>query len=81
VLAPDARELQRQLIEGWAEAAREIAPAQTSTIENWLGRRLAHIEANRSHVVVYHDDLAAWLPHDPGRAGANGRAGGDRACV
>jgi SAM-dependent methyltransferase len=60
VLAPDARELQRQLIEGWAEAAREIAPEQTSMIDNWLRRRLAHVDANRSHVVVCHDDLAAW---------------------
>jgi SAM-dependent methyltransferase len=60
VLAPEARELQRQLIEGWADAAREIAPDLTATIDDWLRRRLAHVEANRSHVVVCHDDLAAW---------------------
>jgi len=61
-LAPDARELQRQLIEGWAEAAREIARGQTSMIDDWLHRRLAHVNANRSHVIVCHEDLAAWLP-------------------
>ena len=60
VLTPDARELQQQLIEGWAGAAREIAAGQTAMIDDWLRRRLAHVEANRSHVVVGHDDLAAW---------------------
>jgi hypothetical protein len=59
VLTPDMRDLQRQLIEGWAEAANEIAPEQTATIEDWLARRLAHVEAGRSHVTVGHEDLAA----------------------
>lgn len=62
VLAPDARDLQRQLIEGWAGAARDIAPGLSSTIRDWLARRLAHIAANRSLVYVGHEDLAAWLP-------------------
>ena len=31
-------------------------------IDAWLERRLAHLEAERSEVVVGHDDLAAWLP-------------------
>ena len=61
VLTPDARELQRQLITGWAEAATEIAPAQSSMIANWLARRLAHVDANHSHVIVGHEDLAAFL--------------------
>jgi hypothetical protein len=62
VLPPEAGELQRQLIEGWAEAATETAPGERSMIQSWLGRRLAHIEANRSHIIVGHEDLAAWLP-------------------
>jgi SAM-dependent methyltransferase len=62
VLPPDARELQRQLIQGWAGAARDMAPGQTAMIENWLARRLAHVEAHRSHIIVCHEDLAAWLP-------------------
>ena len=62
VLPPDVRELQRQLIEGWAEAAMEIAPDQAAMVRSWLARRLAHVEANRSRVIVYHEDLAAWLP-------------------
>ncbi|MGB7218921.1 MAG: class I SAM-dependent methyltransferase [Vicinamibacterales bacterium] len=60
VLTPDARDLQRQLIDGWAHAAREIAPELSSTIRDWLARRLAHIAANHSHVVVGHEDIAAW---------------------
>jgi hypothetical protein len=62
VLLPDVRELQRQLIEGWAEAAVEIAPGQAAMVKNWLARRLAHIEAGCSRVTVCHEDLAAWLP-------------------
>jgi hypothetical protein len=62
VLPPDARELQRQLIQGWAGAARDMAPGQTAMIESWLARRLAHVEAHRSHIIVCHEDLAAWLP-------------------
>jgi hypothetical protein len=61
MLLPEQRALQRQLIEGWAESAEEMAPAQTSMIHNWLARRLEHVEAGRSRVVVGHDDLAAWL--------------------
>jgi len=64
VLLPDVRELQRQLIEGWAEAAVEIAPGQAAMVESWLTRRLAHIEAGCSRLTVCHEDLAAWLPHD-----------------
>jgi hypothetical protein len=67
VLTPGMGELQRQLIEGWAEAAREIAPDRATMIDAWLGRRLAHVEANRSHVTVCHEDVAAWLPAHEGR--------------
>jgi hypothetical protein len=31
-------------------------------IQAWLARRLAHVEAGRSEVIVGHEDLAAWLP-------------------
>jgi hypothetical protein len=62
MLSPDTRALQRHLIEGWAEAAQEIAPGQATMVERWLTRRLAHVEAHRSHITVGHEDLAAWLP-------------------
>jgi hypothetical protein len=62
VLSPSMQVLQRQLIEGWAEAALEIAPDQAVTINSWLARRLAHVDGSRSHVIVCHEDLAAWVP-------------------
>jgi hypothetical protein len=55
-------ELQRQLIEGWAGAAAEISPTDASTIARWRLRRLQHVDAGRSRVLVGHYDLAAWLP-------------------
>jgi hypothetical protein len=58
-LEPMERECQRQLIEGWALAARETEPQQAGTIDNWLRRRLAHVAAGRSRIVVGHVDLAA----------------------
>jgi len=54
--------MQRMLIDGWAQAATEMAPDQASTIASWHARRLAHLEAGRSRLVVGHDDLAACLP-------------------
>ncbi|HJZ73969.1 MAG TPA: class I SAM-dependent methyltransferase [Vicinamibacterales bacterium] len=54
-------DLQRQLIEGWAVAAAEIAPAQAPAIDAWRTRRLEHVSAGRSALVVGHEDLAAWI--------------------
>jgi hypothetical protein len=62
VLSPDDLELQCQLVEGWAVAAREIAPDESGRIDDWLRRRLAHIEHGRSRIVVCHEDFIAWLP-------------------
>lgn len=62
VLEPDARDLQTQLIEGWADAAAGMAPEQSVSLYDWRARRLAHVAAGRSRLVVGHDDLAAWLP-------------------
>lgn len=59
-LPPDARELQRQLMEGWAEASAETAPDRAPMIRAWLARRLAHVDAGRSHIIVCHQDVAAW---------------------
>jgi hypothetical protein len=59
--------MQRLLIDGWAQAATEISPERATIIERWHARRLAHVDAGRSHIVVGHDDLAAWPPgtHPP----------------
>ena len=59
-LGADHAALQRELIEGWAEAATEIEQEAASTVAAWRIRRLRHVEAARSHLVVGHDDVAAW---------------------
>jgi SAM-dependent methyltransferase len=61
-IAPEARELQRLLIEGWADAAREMTPLDVARVDDWLARRLAHVAAGRSRIVVSHEDLLA-VPH------------------
>jgi hypothetical protein len=59
-LPEGARELQRELVRGWADAAIAIAPEDAATIEGWLERRLAHVDGGRSRIVICHEDLAAW---------------------
>ncbi|MBI3491471.1 MAG: class I SAM-dependent methyltransferase, partial [Acidobacteria bacterium] len=41
VLTPESRELQKQVIDGWARAAAEVEPLRAKTIEAWRMRRLA----------------------------------------
>jgi len=60
-LGPEESALQRPLVDGWAEAATEIAPEQATTIASWQRRRLAHVDAGRARLVVGHDDVGAWL--------------------
>jgi hypothetical protein len=61
-LEPADAPLQRMLIEGWAEAAAEMAPDLASAIAGWRLRRLGHVAAGRSRVVVSHSDVCAWRP-------------------
>lgn len=68
VLTADDRELQRQLIEGWAEAARAIAPSESESITRWCARRTGHVSANRSRLVVGHEDVAAWPSRESRRS-------------
>ena len=65
-LGPDVAALQRMLIDGWAHAATEMLRDRPATIASWRARRLAHIDAGRSRLVVGHDDLAAWPPRAQG---------------
>lgn len=60
-LGPQDAAMQRMLIDGWAEAAAEMAPHLQETIAAWHARRIAHVEAGRSHIVVGHRDVAAWI--------------------
>jgi len=64
-LPPAARDLQRQLVEGWAGAASAIAPARAVAVADWRARRLAHLDAGRSRIVVGHTDVAGVVTsHD-----------------
>jgi hypothetical protein len=54
--------LQRELVDGWARAATEIAPDLKETIACWRERRLRHVRSGRSRIVVGHDDIAALVP-------------------
>jgi hypothetical protein len=60
-LTPESRDLQRQLFEGWADAAVAMAPDQSGAIADWRARRIAHVDAGRSQLIVGHKDLAGWL--------------------
>jgi hypothetical protein len=60
VLPANARAMQRELLRGWAGAALEIAPERTASIQDWLARRLAHVDDVQSTITVGHRDLAAW---------------------
>jgi hypothetical protein len=56
-IGPDAASFQRELLAGWLGAAIEIAPERRATIEEWHRRRLAHVDAGASTLVVGHMDV------------------------
>ena len=60
VLGTGHAALQQTLIDGWARAASEQAPGEAQTIKSWRTRRLAHVAAGVSRIVVGHRDIAAW---------------------
>jgi hypothetical protein len=62
VLADQHQELQRQLIDGWAFAASEMGPESAEVVARWKARRMAHVDAGRSRILVGHFDLAAFPP-------------------
>jgi hypothetical protein len=59
-LGPADHELQRLLIEGWTDVATQMG-FDSSTVARWRDRRLAHLDAGRSRIVVGHVDIAAVL--------------------
>lgn len=59
VLPPESRDLQRELVEGWAHAAVEIAPERADWVAAWRARRLDHVNGGRSQIVVGHEDFLA----------------------
>jgi SAM-dependent methyltransferase len=61
MLPPGEAALQRVLIDGWASAVIEIVPDQSALVASWRARRLAHVDSGCSHIVVGHEDVAAWI--------------------
>jgi hypothetical protein len=53
-------QLQRRLVDGWAQAAADIAPDQAEDIGWWRRRRQEYIASGRSRLRVGHRDLVAW---------------------
>ena len=60
-LGSESPDLQRALIAGWAAAAIEMAIARKTAIEDWRSRRVAHVDAGTSRLVVGHIDVAARI--------------------
>ena len=52
--------LQEDLLQGWAQAAIEIAPEQRDRCELWLSTRLHYLNREQSSVRVGHQDLLGW---------------------
>jgi SAM-dependent methyltransferase len=52
------RDIQLAMLAGWAGAAREIG-VDSSTLEEWLRERRAHVIAGRSHMQIGHIDFFA----------------------
>lgn len=63
-VAPTMVHLQKEILQGWAEAALSASSGQQAMIEGWHQRRLEHVNAGRSRLIVGHTDLAGWLPKD-----------------
>jgi hypothetical protein len=61
-LGPGHAALQRSLVDGWCNAACEVATHRAPALHHWLGRRLGHIEAGRSELRVGHVDIIGRWP-------------------
>ncbi len=58
-IGPQSPALQHALVQGWFEAASEIAPHRAAALRDWVGRRRAHIEAACSQLRIGHVDIIA----------------------
>jgi hypothetical protein len=56
---PQDRDIQIELLSGWAAAAREIAGVELAEVIRWLTRRRDLVQAGRSSIRVGHRDLFA----------------------
>jgi len=58
-MAPDDRDIQLEIFDGWAGAAREIGALSLADAASWLTRRRANVAAGTSSLRVGHVDLFA----------------------
>jgi hypothetical protein len=59
VFGPRDREIQTEVLSGWATAAREIGDPPVAEIVDWIKRRREHVAAGRSSMRVGHVDFLA----------------------
>jgi hypothetical protein len=59
LFGPQDRDIQIELLSGWAAAAREIAGVELAAVIQWLTRRRDLVHAGRSSIRVGHRDLFA----------------------
>ena len=59
VLAPADREIQNEILAGWAAASREIGDMPLPDVAGWLTRRRDIVAAGRSSIRVGHVDFFA----------------------
>lgn len=59
VMGPDDREMQTEILAGWASAARDLGTLPVSDIAAWLARRGAIVSSGRSSLQVGHVDFFA----------------------
>jgi SAM-dependent methyltransferase len=59
VFDPDDREIQLEVLAGWAGAATELGDLPSNAIAAWLARRRAHVTAGTSSMRVGHVDFFA----------------------
>jgi SAM-dependent methyltransferase len=58
-IGPDDRDLQHEILSGWAEAAHEIGALSLADTTAWLTRRRDAVAAGRSSLLVGHVDFFA----------------------
>jgi hypothetical protein len=59
VFAPGDREIQLEVLSGWASAAREMDDVKLPDVVGWLTRRRDHVAAGRATLRVGHVDIFA----------------------
>jgi hypothetical protein len=59
MFGPDDREIQLEVLTGWAYAASELGGLPASAIERWLAHRRELVTAGRASMTVGHVDFFA----------------------